>query len=162
MVTVIALHSGYLWHLGRVFNLCPLFVLDINHSYQWNTLLSVGGEIFQPFKSSSSSDLDHHSIWIIITGSGSSLDIITGSGSSLDLDHHWTSSLDLDHHSIRIITAGSSSLDHHGCYLVIRLITGSSTEPTLFHVGCRPSLHVGLLQRLYLTLSQNGPLNTYI
>ena len=48
---------------------------------------------------SSSLDLDHHSIWIIITRSGSSLDldhhhwicIITRSGSSL-LDHHWSSS----------------------------------------------------------------------
>ena len=28
-------------------NLCPLFVLDLNQSDQWNTLLSVGGEIFQ-------------------------------------------------------------------------------------------------------------------
>ena len=84
---------------------------------------------------SSSLDLDHHSIWIII-----------GSGSSLNLDHQW----------IWIITAGSSLLDHHGCYLMILLVTGSSTEPALFHVGCRPSLHVGLLQRLYLTSSQNG------
>ena len=39
---------------------------------------------------------------------------------------------------------------------MILLVTRSSTEPTLFHVGCRPSLHVGLLQYLYLTLSQNG------
>ena len=42
-----ASHSRYLWRLGRVFNLCPLFVLDMNHSDQWNTLLSIGGEIFQ-------------------------------------------------------------------------------------------------------------------
>ena len=87
------------------------------------------------FNSSSSLDLDHQSIWIIITGSGS----------SLDLDHHWTSSLDLDHHSIWIITPGSSSLNHHRWYLLILLITGSSTEPTLFHAGYRPSLLVGLL-----------------
>ena len=65
------------------------------------------------FKSSSSSDLDHH--WT----------------SPLDLDHHWASSLDLDHYSILIITARSSSLDldhhwllsldldHQGCYLMI-------------------------------------------
>ena len=39
---------------------------------------------------------------------------------------------------------------------MILLVTGSSTEPALFHAGCRPSFHVGLLQRLYLTLSQNG------
>ena len=41
--------------------------------------------------------------------------------------------------------------------LVIRI----STDPTLFHVGCRPTLHVGL-QHLYLTLSQNGPPISYI
>ena len=41
---------------------------------------------------------------------------------------------------------------------MILLVTGSSTEPTLFHVGCRPSLHVGLLQHLYLinTWSKKG------
>ena len=31
---------------------------------------------------------------------------------------------------------------------MILLITGSSTEPALFHVGCRPSLHVGLSSTL--------------
>ena len=41
-------------------------------------------------------------------------------------------------------------LHHHRCYLLILLILGSSTEPSLFHVGCRPSLHVGLFQHLYL------------
>ena len=113
-------------------------------------------------------------VWTwIITGSRSSLEhhhwiwIITGA-SSLDLDHHliWiitgASSLDLDHYWIWIIIAGLSSLYHHGCYLMILLVTGSSTELSLFHAGCRPSLHVGLLQRLYLTLSQNGPTSTYI
>ena len=45
---------------------------------------------------------------------------------------------------------------------MIPLVIGISTEPSLLHVGCRPSLHVGLLQRLYLTLSQNGLPNTYI
>ena len=45
---------------------------------------------------------------------------------------------------------------------MILLVTGSSTEPTLFHAGCKPSLHVGLLQCLYLTLSQNGLPSTYI
>ena len=95
---------------------------------------------------SSSLDIDHHLIEIIITGSGSSLDIITGYGSSLDLDHHY-----------RIIIIGSrSSLDldhHHGCYLMILLVTGSSIELALFHTGCRPSYHVGLIQHLYLTYS---------
>ena len=70
--------------------------------------------------------------------------------------------MDLDHPSIQIISDGSSSLDHHGCYLMILLIIVSSTEPTLFHAGCRPILHVGLIQRLYLTPSQNGPPSTYI
>ena len=45
---------------------------------------------------------------------------------------------------------------------MILLITGSSIEPALFHAGCRPTLYVGLFQHLYLTLSQNGPPNTYI
>ena len=45
--TIKALYSRYLQRLGRVLNLYPLFVLDINHSDQWNTLLSAGGEIFQ-------------------------------------------------------------------------------------------------------------------
>ena len=55
-------------------------------------------QVISIFKSPSSSshlhlDLDLHSIWIIINGSGSSLDrdhlwsIISGSGSSLNLDH---------------------------------------------------------------------------
>ena len=115
-------------------------------------------QVILVFKSSSSSDLDHLSIWIImehhhwiwiISQSGStSLDwiwIITGSGSSLlDLDHHWLSSLDLD---------------HHWCYLMILLVTESSTNPALFHVGCRPSLHVGLLQHIW-PACQNGPSST--
>ena len=45
--TIKALYSRYLQCLGRFFNICPLFVLDLNHSDQWNTLLSAGGEIFQ-------------------------------------------------------------------------------------------------------------------
>ena len=61
-----------------------------------------------------------------------------------------------------IITKSRSSVGHHHrCYLLILLVIGSSTEPTLFHVGCRPSLHVGLFQHLYLTLSQNVPPSTY-
>ena len=87
-------------------------------------------------------NLDHHSIWIIITGSGSSsldLDhhsiwiIITGSGSSLNLDHLWS-----------IISAGSSILNLHRCFLMILLVTRISTEPALFHAGFRPNHHVGL------------------
>ena len=75
--------------------------------------------------------------------------IITRSGSS---------SLDLDHHSIWIISGSETSLldHHHGCYLLILLITGSSIDPALSHAGCRPSLQVGLhlLQHLYLTESK--------
>ena len=95
---------------------------------------------------SSSLDLDQHSIWII-----------TG-------HHHWiwiitvgSSSLDLDHHSIWIIT----SHHHHGCYLMILLVTGSSTEPALFHASCRLIPHVGILQHLYLTFSLERK-NTHI
>ena len=41
-------------------------------------------------------------------------------------------------------------------------LTGNSTEPSLLHASCRPRHHVGLLQRLYLTLIQNGLPSTYI
>ena len=60
----------------------------------------------------------------------------------------------MDHHQSWIITR--SKLDHHHhwycyldqrCYLSILLVTGISTELSLFHVGCRPSLHVGLHQQ---------------
>ena len=62
--------------------------------------------------------------------------------------------MDLDHHSIWIITRSGSSLgQHHWCYLIILLVTGSSIEPALFHAGCRPSPHVGLPQHLYLAYS---------
>ena len=80
--------------------------------------------------------MDHLSIWINITG--------------LDLDHLliWINitGLDLDHHCWIIITGFGSSLDldHHWCYLMILLVIGSSTEPALLHVGCRPTHHVGL------------------
>ena len=42
---------------------------------------------------------------------------------------------------------------------MILLVTRSSTDPTLFHVGCRPNLHVGLhlLQQLYLTMEGTHP-----
>ena len=45
-VTIEASHSRYLRRPGRVFNLFLSFVLDLNHSDQWNTLLSAEGEIF--------------------------------------------------------------------------------------------------------------------
>ena len=66
----------------------------------------------------------------------------------------------MDHHRISIIITASAILIKW-CYLFILLVTGISTEPTLFHVGCRPTLHVGI-HHLYLTLSQNGPPNSYI
>ena len=60
-----ALHSKYLWHPGRVFNLCPLFVLDLNHLDQWNTLLFVGGEIFQltNMVTPLGNEVVYHSFW---------------------------------------------------------------------------------------------------
>ena len=105
--------------------------------------------------------MDHH--WIIIKA-----------GSSLKMDHHWIIikvGSSLDHHQRWIITRSSSKMDQHwiiiiiiiastifikSCYPSILLIIGSSTEPALFHAGCRPSLHVGLhlLQHLYLTQSE--------
>ena len=104
----------------------------------------------------------HHWIWFI-TLFGSSLGIITGYGSSLDLDHHYWIIITGSRSSLDIITRSGSSLDldHHWCYIMILLIIGSSTEPALFHAGCRPSLHVGLLQHLYLTCSSERP-NTNI
>ena len=143
------------------------YSLDTNF-HHWSS--SLDHFIICIFKSYFSSSHLHLRIWII-TRSGSSLVIITRSGSSLLDHHHWIriitgsgSSLLDHHHWIWIITAGSSSLDldHHWCYLMILLVTRSSIELSLFHAGCRPSLHVGILLRLYLTLSQNGLPNTYI
>ena len=71
---------------------------------------------------SSSLDLDHLSIW----------SIITGSGSSLDIDHHGTSSLDLDHLSIWIIITGLD-LDHY-CWIII---TGFGSTLVLSHDSSR-------------------------
>ena len=121
----------------------------------------------------SSLDLDHLSIWIImrhhhwiwiITGYHHWILIITRSGSSLLDHHHWIFIITQSGSSLAIITRSQSSLDldHPWCYLMILLVTGSSTEPALFHARYRPSLHVGLLQHLYLTLSHNGPPNIYI
>ena len=109
-------------------------------------------QVFFLFKSSSSSSLLHLWIWITTTRSTSlyhhSICIITWFGSSSSMYHH----------HIWIIIIGAIS---EWSYLLIILVTGSSTEPTLFHAGCRPTLHVGL-QRLYLTLSQNGLPSSYI
>ena len=92
----------------------------------------------------SGSSLDHHRVWIITWSGLTPLDhnrvwIITWSRSSSNMDHHWI---------IIIITASAISIKW--CYLFILLITRSSIEPAIFHVGCRPTLHVGL-QHLYLT-----------
>ena len=94
--------------------------------------------------------MDHHQSWII-TGSSSKLDhhrnwIITGSSSKLD--HQWI---------IIIIIASAISINWF--YLSILLVIGTSTELSLFHASCRPSLHVGiyLLWHLYLTTCQKGP-----
>ena len=58
--------------------------------------------------------------------------------SSHHIHHQVIFILHLDHHSIWIISRSRTSLlDHHyGCYLLILLIIGSSTEPSLFHSGC--------------------------
>ena len=53
------------------------------------------------------------------------------------------SSSKLDHHLIIIIIIDSDMLIKWW-YISILLSIGSSTEPTLFHAGFRPSLHLGL------------------
>ena len=107
-------------------------------------VISIFNSSSSSFVSGSSLNLDHHHwIWIIIIGTP-----------SLDLDHPsiWiisgASYLDLDHPLIWIISAVSSTLNLHGCYLMILLVTRSSTEPALFHPGYRPSVRVGLLPAL--------------
>ena len=102
--------------------------LDLDH-HHWIWIISRSG--------SSSLDLDHlliqiiiehhHWIWIISRSGTTSLDldhlsiqiIIAGSGSSLDLDHHRTSSLDLDHLSIWINITGLD-LDRHLIWIISR------------------------------------------
>ena len=142
-----------MYSFDTIFSTGLLFCIKwIILSYSSSSLLHLHAIFFSG--SGSSLNLDHHHwiilnhhhwIWIITQSGSSSLDwiwIITWSrsssldhtqSSSLDLDHHsiWIiiAGLDLDHHSIWIIIVGSSLLDHHGCYLMILLITGSSTEP---------------------------------
>ena len=132
------------------------------------------------FKSSSASshlDLDHLSIWIIIqrhhwiqiiTRSRSiSLDWIwiitrfgsspcTGSGSSLDLDHHcWIWIITRSGSLGVIITGSGSQLDldlHWSSSSVYYLVIESSTEPSLFHAGCRPTLMQVFAQHLHMIM----------
>ena len=65
----------------------------------------------------------------------------------------------MDHHQSWIIIIIAPAILSKWCYLSILLVIGSSTEPSLFHVGCRPSLHVGLhlLQHLYLNMGGTHP-----
>ena len=97
---------------------------------------NLSAQIFFSVSFGSSSSHLHHQV------------IFIKSGSSLDLDHYWI---------IIIITASTISIKW--CYLCILLIIGSSIKPTLFHVGCKPSLHVflHLLQHLYLTMGGTHP-----
>ena len=77
------------------------------------------------------------------------------------LDHHqfifiFMSYLSSSHLHLQvwiIINITASAISINWCYLSIILVIGSSTEAALFHAVCRPSLYVGLLQCLYLTLS---------
>ena len=125
------------------------------------------------FKSSSSQDLHHNDYWLIIAGSSLDLDrhqvwIIITFG-SLDLDHHrvWIiittgSSLDLERHQVWIISSGSLYLDHHQvwiiiCYLIMVLSRFFLSQEVLQSQSYRPTLHVGLHQRLYLTLKSEWP-----
>ena len=65
----------------------------------------------------------------------------------------WHNSSSLDRHQSWIIIITVDAISSKWCYLSNQLIIGSSTEPTLFHAGFRPSLHVGLhLQHLYPTM----------
>ena len=62
------------------------------------------------------------------------------------MDHHWI-----------IIIITTPAISSKWCYLSILIVIGSYTNPTLFHAGCRPSLHLGIhvLQCLYSTMG--GP-----
>ena len=110
-------------------------------------------------ESGSSSQLDRHLIWIVIKSGSTHLDhliwIIIKSGSSSQLDHHliWI-----------IIKSGSSShMDHHliwmiiTFYLIMVLSRFFSSQEVLQSHPCRPTLHVGIHQCLYLTLKLEWP-----
>ena len=108
---------------------------------------NLSAQVFFSVLSGSSSSPCHLHLQVIFTW----IWIITWSlSSSLDLNHPsiWiisgASSLDLYQPLIWIISAGSSILNLHRCYLMILLVIGISTDPALFHVGCRPIQHVGL------------------
>ena len=97
------------------------------------------------FSVSSGSSLSPHHLQVIFI----CIWIITWFGSSsLDLDHLWFWNISIGSSS-QVLSLDSS---HHRKFY----------RASPFHVGCRPSLHVGLLQCLYMTLSQNGPPNTHI
>ena len=59
------------------------------------------------------------------------------------MDHDWIINIGSTLSQIIIIII-ASTISSKWCYLSILLVTGSSTEPALFHVGCRPRIHVGL------------------
>ena len=106
------------------------------HSLLTRKVFSWHNSSAQVFVTGTSSKMDHHQSWII-------------TGSSSKLYRHWI---------IIIITA--PDILRKWCYLSILLIIGSSTEPILFHDGCRPSLHVGirLLLCLHMTMGGTNPL----
>ena len=100
-------------------------VFSWHNFHHWSSSLDL--LVICIFKSSSSSNILHLQVLFFFKSS---------------------SSLDLDHPLIWIISVGSSILNLHRFYLMILLFTRSSIEPTLFHVGCRPSHHVGLCPAL--------------
>ena len=79
--------------------------------FSWHNLLAW---VFFSISSRSSSSYLHLQVIFIFKSSSSS-----------SLDHHWI-----------IINITASAILIKWCYLSIILITGSSTEPSLFHAGC--------------------------
>ena len=77
---------------------------------------------------------------------------------SLDTIHQHKS-LSRGHHQNWIIIITSPTILRKWFHLSILLVIGSYTKPSLFHVGCRPSLHVGLhlLYQLYLAMGGTHP-----
>ena len=116
-----SISTGSFHHL----HLQVVFILNYSSSSIHHRL-----QVFFIFKSPSSSSLllSHLLLQVFF---------ITGFGSSRLLDHHcWiiitVSSSNLDHHQVWIIIIGAIS---EWYYLSILLVTGSSTEPALFHAG---------------------------